>query len=84
MLFQRSAPWSRGTQKKTCEMTRPRMTMGKDAVVSVLSSTLHPITMHQDYVSMCGEVPLIVNPFVVHQETRKINRRDRMTIFHEK
>ena len=76
----------RRTIKKLCarKMAPRKMTMGKGAVVSVLSSTLHPITMHHDYVSIYREVPFIENPFVVHQETRKINGRDRTTIFHEK
>jgi hypothetical protein len=41
-----------------------------------------PITWHQNYMKLCGEVSY--NLFVLCQRTRKMERHDQMVIFHEK
>jgi hypothetical protein len=67
--------------KKNCarKMAPKKMTMGKGAVVSVLSSKLHPSEHIRTMWPIPEKNPSLENLVVLRQEMKKINKRDTMT-----
>jgi hypothetical protein len=58
------------------KMAQREMTMGKGAIILVLSSSLHPLQHIKTMRPYVGKYHRVVNLFVLHQEMRKINREN--------
>jgi hypothetical protein len=61
-------------------MATKKMTMGKGAVVSVLSSRLHPSLLIRDRWPNPEKNLRVENLVIIRQEVKKVNRRDAMTL----
>jgi len=61
-------------------MSTKKMTMGKGAVVSVLSSRLHPSLLIRDRWPNPQKNHRVENLVIIRQEVKKVNRRDAMTL----